>query len=248
MNPRCFTSLGKAVQYSQYRPAPAPQCAANRPICPRRSLSTATCRRPKAVRMRPFLRQASISASSAVFISGEPGVDIQADVITLKQRTAALRNGAEQLVERVRELLHAVRNQFLRDLLQRDAVLLQLSEHRARARYVLLYGVGRHLTVVAERVHRRRRDGIHGVAADERLDIHRVLVGRDFWCWWKPRAGVASSLPMRPEAASAGRRTAPCSERKRVSHWRSPLYRAIDPPAFCRRACPAACRSRYRCG
>ena len=69
-------------------------------------------------------------------------MDIQTDVITLKQGAAPQRNDAEQLVECVGKLLNAVRNQFLGDLLQQDAVLLQLSEHRARTRYVLLDDVG----------------------------------------------------------------------------------------------------------
>src|ERR1019366_2128446 len=47
----------------------------------------------------------------------------------------------------------------------------------ARHRYALLDDVGCRLTVFAECIHRRRRDGVHGVAADQRLDIHRVLVG-----------------------------------------------------------------------
>ena len=81
-------------------------------------------------------------------------------------------------------------DQFLRDLLQRDAVLLQLGEHRAGARHVLLDGVGRCLAVVAERIHRRGRDGVDGVAADERLDIHRVLVGRILGAGGSPKQAL----------------------------------------------------------
>ncbi len=64
--------------------------------------------------------------------------DLQAGAIALNQPAAAARDGAKQLVERVRELLHALLDQLVRDLLQRDAVLLQLGEHRAGAIYVLL--------------------------------------------------------------------------------------------------------------
>ena len=62
---------------------------------------------------------------------------------------------------------------------------------------------GCRLTVVAERVHRRRRDGVHGVAADQRLDIHRVLVGRIFGAGGSPeqalrlRARCGQKLPAR---------------------------------------------------
>ncbi len=57
-------------------------------------------------------------------------------------------------------------------------MLLQHREHRASALHVPLYDVAHRHTMIAERVHRRWRDGVHSVATDERLDIHRVLVGR----------------------------------------------------------------------
>ena len=154
-------------------------------------------------RMRPSLRQTSISASKAVFSSGEPEPDCEAGAIAFEQRAAPPRDGAEQLVERVGELLHALVDQLFRDLLQRDAVLLQLGEYRAGARNVLLDGVGRRLAVVAECVHGRRRHRIHGVAADQRLDIHRVLVGRIFGAGGSPeqalrlRARRGQTLPAR---------------------------------------------------
>ena len=43
-------------------------------------------------------------------------MDIQAGVIIIQQRAAALRDDAEQLVERVGELLNALRNQLFGDL------------------------------------------------------------------------------------------------------------------------------------
>ena len=79
----------------------------------------------------------------------------------------------------------------------------QFGEHRARSRYVLLDDVGHHFTVLAECIHRRRRDGVHGVAADQRLDIHRVLVGRAFGAGGRPqqtlslRARRGQTLPAR---------------------------------------------------
>ena len=82
-------------------------------------------------------------------------------------------------------------------------MLFQFGEHRAGARYVLFYDVGYRLTVVAECVHGRRRDGIHGVATDERLDIHCVLVGRIFGAGGSPeqalrlRARCGQKLPAR---------------------------------------------------
>lgn len=47
--------------------------------------------------------------------------DLQAVAIALEQRPATRRNGPEKLVERIRELLYPLLDQFLRDLLQRDA-------------------------------------------------------------------------------------------------------------------------------
>ena len=82
-------------------------------------------------------------------------------------------------------------------------MLLQIGEHVAGACQVLLYGVRLHLPMAAESVHRSGRDGIHSVAADERLDIHRVLVSRAFCAGGRPeqalrlRAGLGQMPPAR---------------------------------------------------
>ena len=116
---------------------------------------------------------------------------------TLGKRTAAPGNGAEQLVESVGELLHAVADQLFRDFLQRDAVPFQFGKDRAGAVDVLLDGVGHGLTVIAECVHGCRRYCIDGVATDQRLDIQCVLVARIFG---------AGGGPEQPLRLGAGRR------------------------------------------
>jgi hypothetical protein len=57
--------------------------------------------------------------------------DLQADALSLAQRATALRDGAEQLVECVRELLDTVIDQLIGNVFQRDTVLLQLGEQSA---------------------------------------------------------------------------------------------------------------------
>ena len=62
-------------------------------------------------------------------------------MIVTQQRAAALRDSAEQLIERVRELLHALCNQLFRDLLERNAMTFQLGDYRAGPLDVLLHDV-----------------------------------------------------------------------------------------------------------
>ncbi len=50
-------------------------------------------------------------------------------------------------------------------------LLFEFGEDRAGALDVLLDGVGKNLTVIAEGIHGRRRNGIDGVTADQRLYI-----------------------------------------------------------------------------
>ena len=125
-------------------------------------------------------------------------------MIAVHQCAALPRDGAEQFVERIRELLNALDNQFVGDLLQRDAVALQFGDHRASRLDVVLDGVGFRLPVVTESVHRRRRNGVHGVAADQRLDIHRIFVGRIFGTRGSPEQSLRpcarrrQTLPARP--------------------------------------------------
>ncbi len=129
--------------------------------------------------------------------------DLQPGAFAIEQDAATLRDGAKQLVEGIRELLHAFRDQLFGDRLQRYAMPFQLGEQRTSTFDILLDDIGRHLAVVAEGIHGRRRDGVHGVATDKRLDIHRVLVGRIFCAGGSPeqalrfRACRGQTLPAR---------------------------------------------------
>ena len=202
VNPRCFTSSAKAMQpvnigqFLLHNVQPAEPFVLVRPG-PQRLI--AGPKPPNAPARAPNLH---LRVESGLHLRGARP-DFQSGAIAVQKCAPAPRDGAEQLVERIRELLHALLDQFFRDLLQRDAVLSSSASIARAPRYVLLDGIGRHLTVIAECIHRRRRDGVHGVAADERLDIHRVLVGRVFGAGGRPeqalrlRARRGQTLPAR---------------------------------------------------
>ena len=73
-------------------------------------------------------------------------------MIAHEPRLSTLRNSAKQLVERVHKLLDPLLDQLFRDLIQRDAVLLESGEDRAGAPQVLRNCVGRCLTMISESV------------------------------------------------------------------------------------------------
>ena len=145
----------------------------------------------------------------------------------------------EQLVERVGELLDAIDDQLVRHSVERDAVLLQrLLHHAARLIDVLLDRVRLRRAVIAERVHRRGRHGVHRVAADQRVDVERVRIAPGSSCRSRPRAAAACARPSPPAPPSAAPRTAPCSARRRAWRWRSRLSRAARRAPPCRRPWP----------
>src|SRR5689334_5286300 len=95
-------------------------------------------------------------------VEGGPGLISRTRVIAPEQRVAATREDAEQLVERIGKLLHSIHNQLCRDLIQRDTMLLQCSQHRASVRHLLFYAVGLCLAMIPKRIHRRRWDRVYG--------------------------------------------------------------------------------------
>src|ERR1700680_879737 len=61
------------------------------------------------------------------------GPDFQVGSFTLQESATLTRDGSEEFVERVGKLLNALLDQLLCDVIQRDAVSLQLGKDRASA-------------------------------------------------------------------------------------------------------------------
>ena len=70
------------------------------------------------------------------------------------------------------------------------------------------------LAVIAERVQRLRRHGVHRVRSDQLLDVQHVGVSRDPWCWCWPTARAASARPSSPERPNRRPKKSPCSADK----------------------------------
>ena len=123
---------------------------------------------------------------------------------------ALARHRAEQLVERVGEQLHAFLDQLCRHRVDRDAGPIQ-RRHRLLGLVDILLEARPHLPVIAERIHRRRRNGVDRVGSDQLLDIEHVAVVLVLG------AGARPKQPLHPRALgaaaspSARRRTAACS-------------------------------------
>ncbi len=81
----------------------------------------------------------------------------------------------EQRIGRIGEQLHAVFDQLLRHTGQIEAEAVGFGHDVARLVHVLGQR-GADLPVVAEGVHRCRRNGVDGVAADQLLDIQHVAI------------------------------------------------------------------------
>ena len=132
------------------------------------------------------------------------------------------RRAAQQLVERLVEQPHAVGQQPVGDLVERDAEPVRASPASPARRRRPRSSVGRARAVVAERVERRRRHRVDRVRADQRLDVEHVPSRPGSSCPCSPTAGAGSA---RPCAASASQRS-PREEllvalRRRASRSRS---------------------------
>ena len=107
----------------------------------------------------------------------------------------ALSDGAEQLVEGIAEELHALGEQLVGDLLQRDAGVRQRRERVERS-FQVLPEAGTRPSVIAERRERGRGHRVHGVGADELLHVAHVAIARVLG----PRAGPEQTLCLRTAA------------------------------------------------
>src|ERR1019366_4168251 len=185
VNPPCFTSFAKAVS----RSISASSCSTmfsqpshlSSSVPAHNDVSPAQSRR-----IRPPARQTSISASKAAFISGEPSpISMQARSPSRSARRCRAMAPNSLSNESANCCTPSVTSSSVTSFSEMPR--RSSSASTARARYVLLDDVGCRLTVFAECIHRRRRDGVHGVAADQRLDIHRVLVGGAFRAGGRPK-------------------------------------------------------------
>ena len=86
------------------------------------------------------------------------------------------RDPADQLVVRVRELLHAVIEQLLRDGLHVDAGLGELVHHPVCARVVGLDRVAGNDAVIEESLDGCGRHCVHGVRTDQRFRVDHVAI------------------------------------------------------------------------
>lgn len=90
---------------------------------------------------------------------------------------AARRQCRQQAVVGLDELEHPLLLQLLRHLLQIDAESRQRRHQRLRRRFILIDANGR-LAMVAVGGQGRRRQGVDGLRANQRLDIFDVGIGR----------------------------------------------------------------------
>src|SRR5581483_653047 len=88
----------------------------------------------------------------------------------LERRLSACLDDLRALGERVRERRDARVDELLADRLEFDARLRELRERALRA-FEVVGEAGADLAVIEERVERGLRDGVHGVRADELLDV-----------------------------------------------------------------------------
>ena len=97
--------------------------------------------------------------------------------LVAEELRALVGHRAQELVEGLGELRHAVDDQVLGDAVQVEPKALGLVEDTPRSRDIL--GQGRaDDAMVAEGIHGLGRHGVDGVAADESLDIEHIGIGR----------------------------------------------------------------------
>ena len=145
----------------------------------------------KSRRVPPSASHASsFSTISAARAAGPTGLGI--DVRLVRLAAPALHH-LQQLREGVAELLDPVLQEVVRDLREGDPRLVQRRERGPRSRRVLLEA-GPRAAVIAERGEGVRRHRVHGVGADQLLDVEDVRVARVLGARARPED------PLRPGA------------------------------------------------
>ena len=177
VKPSSRTSSWISSERLQVVRAAARRSRASRSSWPRRCPVQSDASPAKSRRVPPCASQSFSRAVTSVAELAGSDVGLRVDAGRVGLAAASL-DRLQQLRERLDELLEAVGQQVVGDLLQRDAAGFSRSASTSRrAGHVLLEACAR-AAVVAERGQRLGRNGVDGVRPDQLLDVEHVAVAR----------------------------------------------------------------------
>ncbi len=138
---------------------------------------------------------ASLARASSRLRAGVSERDATRDSTAGELLLLVLDRGEHRVVG-IGERLHALDLQFLRDVVQRDLRLRQRFDRAVRFVQIRLDRVGDDRSMVAQRIERRRRHGVHGVFPDDVFDVQQVGVRGILRAGARPQRPLHAARPL----------------------------------------------------